>query len=109
MDSDRFKVGQGPFDSPERGAYNRGLKPSSGGAEMQQRKISLTPSLAEFLDDHRSYGFKDKSLMVRSALLRFQEELELESLSRSADLYAELCEEEECRELTESALQGWPE
>ena len=45
-----------------------------------------------------------------SALLRFQEELELESLARSADLYAELYEQdEESRELTESALQGWPE
>ena len=66
---------------------------------MLQTKISLTPSLAEFLDDHKSYGFKDKSLMVRSALLRFQEELELESLARSADLYAELCEEEDCRQL----------
>ncbi len=77
---------------------------------MLQTKISLTPSLAEFLDDHRSYGFKDKSLMVRSALLRFKEELELESLARSADLYAELYEQnEESRELTESALQGWPE
>ena len=53
---------------------------------MLQTKISLTQSLAEFLDDHRSYGFKDKSLMVRSALLRFQEELELESLVRKGTL-----------------------
>ena len=75
-----------------------------------QTKISLTPGLAEFLEEHRSYGYKDKSVMVRTALLRFKEELEREKLARSADLYAELYDkDEESRELTESALQGWPE
>ena len=77
---------------------------------MLQTKLSLNPSLVEFLNDHRSYGFKDKSTMVRTALLRFKDELELESLARSADLYAELYEQDgDSRELTENALQEWPE
>ena len=77
---------------------------------MLQTKLSLNLSLVEFLNDHRSYGFKDKSTMVRTALLRFKDELELESLARSADLYAELYEQDgDSRELTENALQEWPE
>ncbi len=77
---------------------------------MLQTKVSLTPSLRDFLDDHRAYGFKDKSMMVRSALLRLKDELEMERLAHSADLYAELYERDpDCRELTESALAGWPE
>ncbi len=48
--------------------------------------------------------------MVRTASLRFKEELEREKLARSADPYAELYDkDEESRELTESALRGWPE
>ena len=48
--------------------------------------------------------------MVRAALLRLQEELELQSLKQSANLYAEVYEEEaELQELTETAISGWPE
>ena len=77
---------------------------------MQQAKFSLTPSLVDFLGDYRAYGFKDKSSMVRVALQRFREELELQSLKQSANLYAEIYEEdEELQELTEMAVQEWPE
>ena len=77
---------------------------------MQQAKFSLTLALTEFLNNYKIYGFKDKSSMVRAALLRLQEELELQSLKQSANLYAEVYEEEaELQELTETAMSGWPE
>ena len=77
---------------------------------MQQAKFSLTLSLMEFLNNYRFYGFKDKSSMVRAALLRLKEELELQSLRQSANLYVEVYEEDsELQELTEVAVVGWPE
>ena len=77
---------------------------------MQQAKFSLTPSLTEFVGHYEQYGFKDKSTMVRAALLRFKEEMERQRLQESADLYAELYEtDEELQELTDSAIVEWPE
>ena len=77
---------------------------------MQQAKFSLTFSLIEFLNNYKRYGFKDKSSMVRAALLRLKEELELQNLKQSANLYAEIyAEETELQELTETAIQDWPE
>lgn len=54
---------------------------------MQQAKVSLPPSLMEFLNNYKLYGFKDKSSMVRVALHRLQAELALQDLQQSADLY----------------------
>ena len=77
---------------------------------MQQAKFSLTSSLVEFLGNYKHYGFKDKSAMVRVALLQLQEEFERRTLEQSAELYAELYEEDtDLQELTEDALEGWPE
>ena len=77
---------------------------------MQQAKFSLTLSLIEFLNNYKFYGFKDKSSMVRAALLHLRQELELQSLKQSASLYAEIYEEDtELQELTEVAVTGWPE
>ena len=77
---------------------------------MQQAKFSLTPPLVEFLGNYQAYGFKDRSSMVRIALQQFREELELQSLKQSADLYAELYEQdEELHELTQTATEDWPE
>lgn len=77
---------------------------------MQQAKFSLTLTLIEFLNNYKFYGFKDKSAMVRAALLRLKEDLELQSLKQSATLYAEVYEEDgDLQELTEAALKGWPE
>ena len=77
---------------------------------MQQAKFSLTLSLIEFLNNYKFYGFKDKSSMVRAALLRLKEELELQSIKQSANLYAEVYEEDvELQGLTEAAVAGWPE
>ncbi|MBV7330125.1 hypothetical protein KFU94_18135 [Chloroflexi bacterium TSY] len=76
---------------------------------MLQAKFSLTDTLIEFLNDYKIYGFKDKSSLVRAALLRFQEELELQRLKQSADLYAEIyAEDVELQELTEVAITEWP-
>ncbi len=77
---------------------------------MQQAKFSLSPPLVEFLNDYKRFGFKDKSAMVQAALQRLEEQLALQQLQQSANLYAELYEEEaELPELTETALTGWPE
>ena len=48
--------------------------------------------------------------MVRTALGRFKLELETQTLKESAALYAELYESDsEMQELTDAALDGWPE
>lgn len=77
---------------------------------MQQAKFSLTRSLVDFLGDYKQYGFKDKSAMVRAALVQLQVDFERRSLEQSAELYAELYEvDKDLQELTESALAEWPE
>lgn len=77
---------------------------------MIQAKFSLTQNLMQFLNDFRLYGFKDKSSMVRGALEHLKRELELQSLTRSAELYAEMYgEDKELQALTEAAIEGWPE
>jgi hypothetical protein len=76
---------------------------------MIQSKFTLAETQVYFLSQYQQYGFKDKSSLVRVALDRLQHDLELQQLHRSAALYAELYEEEpELRELTESAIAGWP-
>jgi Arc/MetJ-type ribon-helix-helix transcriptional regulator len=78
--------------------------------DMQQAKFSLTPPLVDFLNHHQTYGYRDRSEMVRSALQRLRDELELQSLRESADLYAEVYAEDlELQALTEAAIEGWPE
>lgn len=77
---------------------------------MLQAKFSLTESLHEFVANHQRYGFKDRSSMVREALRRLQEEIELQSLRQSADLYAELyADDSELQELTAAGTADWPE
>jgi hypothetical protein len=77
---------------------------------MHQAKFSLTPPLIEFLNHYKQYGFKDKSSMVQAALLLLKKDFEQENLKQSAQLYAEVYEEEtELQELTEAATAGWPE
>lgn len=77
---------------------------------MLQAKFTIETSQALFLDHFRQYGFKDKSALVRAALQKFQQELERQQLIESADLYAEIyAEDQELQELTQAALEGWPE
>lgn len=77
---------------------------------MLQTKISIEESQVQFLNNFREFGFKNKSAMVRAAIERFKKELELMKLDHSAALYSEIYEEDsELKELTESAIHGWPE
>lgn len=76
---------------------------------MIQAKFSLEESHLQFLDECRSYGFKDKSTVVRVALDRLREEFAQQRLQESADLYSEIYgEDEETRDLTAAALSEWP-
>lgn len=77
---------------------------------MQQAKFSLSEPLLDFLSHYRQYGFKDKSAMVQAALLHLQHDIEQHQLRESAALYAEVyAEDDDLRELTDSAVDGWPE
>lgn len=80
------------------------------GGLMLQEKFSLEESQSRFLKNFKSYGFKDKSSMLRAAIDHFKKEMERESLIMSADLYSEIySEDDDLKELTETALNGWPE
>ena len=48
--------------------------------------------------------------MLRAAIDELKKELELQQLRRSADLYSEIySEDDDLKELTETAISGWPE
>ncbi len=76
---------------------------------MLQAKFSVKETQAHFLSNFKAYGFKDKSSMLRAAIDYFKKEMELESLRNSADLYSEIySEDDDLKELTETAIIGWP-
>ncbi len=77
---------------------------------MLQSKFSVEKTQADFLDNFKVYGFKDKSSMLRTALDYFKKKIEFESIRRSADLYSEIySEDDDLKGLTETAVTGWPE
>ncbi len=77
---------------------------------MLQAKFSLKEPQARFLNKYKTYGFKDKSSMIRAAIDRFKKEFELERLRVSADLYCEVyAEDQDLKEITEAAVNGWPQ
>jgi len=77
---------------------------------MIQAKFSCSDEELAFLNRYKNYGFRDKSSMIREALNLFRKERELEQLRQSADLYAIVYDEDsELKELTDAAVQGWPE
>jgi len=77
---------------------------------MLQVKFSVKETQVQFLNNFKIYGFKDKSSMLREAIELFKKEMELESLRKSAELYSEIySEDDDLKELTETALNGWPE
>jgi len=77
---------------------------------MLQAKFSVEETQTQFLNNFKVYGFKDKSSMLREAIEHFKKEMELESLRKSAELYFEIySEDDDLKELTETALNGWPE
>ncbi len=77
---------------------------------MLQAKFSVEETQAQFLNNFKAYGFKDKSSMLRKAIEHFKKEMELESLIKSAELYSEIySEDDDLKKMTETALNGWPE
>ncbi len=77
---------------------------------MQQINLTIYEPQVNFLKNYQVYGFQNQSSMIRAALNRLQEELELQNLRESADLYAEIYDDDaELQELTEIAISGWPE
>ena len=77
---------------------------------MLQAKFSVKESQARFLSRYKEYGFKDKSSMLRAAIDQLKKELELKQLKQSADLYAEIYSKgDDLKDLTETAINGWPE
>jgi hypothetical protein len=77
---------------------------------MQQAKFSIGKAQLEFLSNFNLYGFKDKSSLVRKAIEHYKKELEIQKLKRSAELYAEIYNNDaDLQQLTNSALAEWPE
>ena len=75
-----------------------------------QTEVKIEETQAEFLNHYSQYGFKDRNELVREALDRLKKDLEEKSLIESAELYAEIYENEaDLRNLTESALLDLPE
>ena len=76
---------------------------------MIQAKFSVEESQTHFLRDHKKYGFKDKSSMLRAAIDHYKIEIELERLKLSANLYSDIyLKNDTLKKLTETALDGWP-
>ena len=76
---------------------------------MIQAKFSVEESQADFLSNHAKYGFKDKSSMLRAAIDHYRKEIELEQLKLSAIAYSAVySEDKDLRDLTETAINGWP-
>lgn len=77
---------------------------------MQQAKFSVDAKQIRFLSSFKAYGFKNKSSMLRAAIDHYEEDIELQNLKQSADLYAEIySEDDDLKLLTDSAITGWPE
>ena len=77
---------------------------------MLQAKFSVEQTQVDFLNHYQQYGFQNRSAMVRMALNRLKADIEQNRLRQSAELYAELCDEDaELTELTAAAMGGWPE
>jgi Arc/MetJ-type ribon-helix-helix transcriptional regulator len=72
---------------------------------MMQTNVKIEETQAEFLKQYSQYGFRDKNELVREALNRLREDLEQISLRESAELYAEIYDQDaDLQDLTESAL-----
>lgn len=62
--------------------YLRGLKMTF------KIKLELDQSSIDFLNNYEAFGFKDKKAMIKKALNCLKNQLELERLRESCDLYA---------------------
>jgi Arc/MetJ-type ribon-helix-helix transcriptional regulator len=76
---------------------------------MTQAQFNLEESEIQFLNRYQEYGFRDRDELIRAALKKLRKDLENQNLEESADLYAEIYEQDrELQELTESALLDLP-
>jgi Arc/MetJ-type ribon-helix-helix transcriptional regulator len=76
---------------------------------MVPTKVTLEQSQIDFLAQFKDLGFKDRSSLVRSALNQLQQQIEMQELERSADLYTEVYEgDEDLQKLTALAGADWP-
>ena len=77
---------------------------------MIQRKITINESQNLFLNDYEKFGFKNMSALFRAALDLFMKEIKHNQLKKSAELYSEIySEDNKLKELTNTAIEGWPE
>ncbi len=77
---------------------------------MTEVKLRLEDDQVAFLHECKKFGFKDEDSMVSTALDHLKKEMETCDLKSSADLYAELYEEDnELRQITDNAISEWPE
>lgn len=77
---------------------------------MPQVKISINEKQLDFLNNYHSFGFKDKSSLVRKSIDHLRKELEIQKLKKSAELYSEIySQDSELQEITNSALSEWPQ
>lgn len=73
-------------------------------------KLTLQESYFKFLNHYKHYGFESQAAMIQSALEKLKQELEEKELEKSAQLYAEIYQEDQnLQELTEAACADFPE
>ncbi|NES22268.1 MAG: hypothetical protein F6K41_25930 [Symploca sp. SIO3E6] len=76
---------------------------------MKEQTFKLDEFTISFLERCQEYGFQDASEVVRTALAKLQLALNVDNLQESANLYAEIYENnQELQELTEAGLEEWP-
>ena len=77
---------------------------------MQQTKFNVEETQLVFLNNFKTYGFKDKNDLVRTAIEYLKNKLEFKSLESSAECYSEIySKDDDLKELTKIAIAGWPE
>jgi len=80
------------------------------GGSMIQSKVSISDEQYMFVNQYKSFGFKNKSSLFRKALELLIAEYKKQQLAKSAQLYAEIYStDNDLQELTDSALSDWPE
>lgn len=76
---------------------------------MIQTKVSLEENQSMFLKQHKVYGFRSRSELVRMAIKNMKQELENKKLEKSAKLYSQVYKEDsELQDLTNLASNQWP-
>lgn len=76
----------------------------------QKLTLNIEEDQLHFLLHHKNYDFKNEAEMIKFALQKLQSELEAQDLQESAQLYAEIYEEDaELQELTETACADFRE